>query len=242
MSFQSICCVDECERAVGKHGARGWCRTHYERWRRHGTTSRVTTGDPGCSIDGCQNRHVSRGWCQAHYARWRRHGSPLGGGAPVMRGAVLEHRFWAKVDVRGPDECWLWLAGVGGGGYGRISDGEGGHVAAHRVSYEIANGEIPDGLHILHSCDNPPCVNPAHLRVGTAKDNVADAISRGRMVIPGNRGERNPAAKLSADSVHSMRVEYDASSVTAVELADRYGVSLATVNDVVHRRTWAHVS
>lgn len=92
-------------------------------------------------------------------------------------------RFWAKVNVAGPHDCWEWTAGTDRAGYGRISLGGRGDrrlVGAHRASWQIVNGPIPDGLFVLHSCDNPPCVNPQHLRVGTNADNMADMVVRGR--------------------------------------------------------------
>lgn len=93
-------------------------------------------------------------------------------------------RFWAKVDRRGPDECWPWLAARDRRGYGNAWKPGAGHVKASRLSYEIEHGEIPEGLWVLHHCDNPPCVNPAHLYVGTVVENVADMMKRGRRVDP----------------------------------------------------------
>lgn len=91
----------------------------------------------------------------------------------------LAERFWPKVERREPDECWPWKASVTGRGYGRFAlSGKARH--AHRVSYEIANGQAPGDLFVLHRCDNPPCVNPAHLFLGTNTDNVRDAVAKGR--------------------------------------------------------------
>lgn len=87
----------------------------------------------------------------------------------------LEIKFWKKVDRRGPDECWKWTGAINQAGYGAF-----GNNHAHRTSYEITYGPIPDGLFILHKCDNPPCVNPNHLFVGTHQDNMRDMISKGR--------------------------------------------------------------
>jgi hypothetical protein len=87
-------------------------------------------------------------------------------------------RFWSKVDRRGPDECWPWLGHLDDGGYGRVGRG---HFVASRVAWELHNeAQVPEGQRVLHSCDNPPCMNPAHLWAGTQKDNVQDAISKGR--------------------------------------------------------------
>lgn len=89
-------------------------------------------------------------------------------------------RFWSRVAIGSADECWPWQRGVNQSGYGQISI-EGKQLGAHRVSYELHYGPIPTGLHILHTCDNPACVNPAHLCTGTHGDNVQDAIVKGRM-------------------------------------------------------------
>ena len=89
---------------------------------------------------------------------------------------TVEQRFWEKVDKRGPDECWQWTACTGPTGYGTF-DGK----RAHRVSWAWANGRpVPDGLVVCHSCDNPGCVNPAHLWAGTQRDNMHDCIRKGR--------------------------------------------------------------
>lgn len=94
----------------------------------------------------------------------------------------LAERFWARVDVRGPDECWPWIGYLDADGYGQIA--EGGRcsepLATHRVAWEQVNGPIPDGMDICHSCDNPPCCNPAHLFPGTHDDNMADMKAKGR--------------------------------------------------------------
>lgn len=92
----------------------------------------------------------------------------------------VEPRFWPKVDqTGGPDACWPWMACRNRHGYGKVGVG-GISVTAHRAVWELANGPIPAGLHVLHRCDNPPCVNPAHLFLGTNADNVEDKVRKGR--------------------------------------------------------------
>ena len=90
------------------------------------------------------------------------------------------NEFWAKVEKTGADDCWRWTGKISQKGYGCITY-QGSHLRAHRLAYTLATGPITDGMMILHSCDNRACCNPAHLREGTAKDNVADAVSRNRM-------------------------------------------------------------
>jgi hypothetical protein len=116
---------------------------------------------------------------------------------PAREVPSLEDRFWAKVDKSG--ECWVWTGSRNWAGYGYLGAvrGHGRQLAAHRVSWELANGSIPEGLHVLHHCDNPPCVRPEHLFVGTRSDNLSDAGRKGRLSDrPQNR--RGSARRLDA--------------------------------------------
>ena len=126
-----------------------------------------------CSFDGCGKKHQGKGFCQGHRLQLNA-GKEL---TPIYD--TEEGRFWAKVDKKGPDECWLWTASIKDKwGYGAFM-----HMRAHQYSFMLHNGYVPtreSGKLIMHSCHNPICVNPAHLSEGTSKDNKADEMRSGR--------------------------------------------------------------
>jgi hypothetical protein len=163
-------------------------------------------------------------------------------------------RFMAKVQ-RG-DGCWLWTAAKDSKGYGRFSLG-GSHtpegkrrnsmVAAHRFSYESVHGPIPSGpgFHgycVLHRCDNPSCVRPDHLFLGTNKDNVQDMDRKGRRVNAQKRGNEHPNARLTPEKVARIYQMACAREKPQWRIAQEFGVCLATVNHIKTGRLWAHLT
>ncbi len=141
-------------------------------------------------------------------------------------------RFWNKVK-RGP-RCWPWIAYTHNG-YGKYWNGkEKGLTSAHRVAWELGHGEIPKGKWVLHKCDNPCCVRPSHLFLGTPKDNTQDAVSKGRMT----RGEAMHTAKLTEKQVKEIRTDTRKQCVIAKE----YGVSFSNVSAIKRREKWKHVT
>ena len=152
-------------------------------------------------------------------------------------GAVLRttpEEKLAKFVQRGePDACWEWMGGRKSDGYGRFKE-SGRTVMAHRAAYVILGGYlIPDGALLRHTCDNPPCCNPAHLVPGTAKDNTNDALERDRLP----RGERHPSAILSAAQVADMRDKRAAGALIR-ELAEEFGCSTSNVSSICTGRHW----
>lgn len=149
--------------------------------------------------------------------------------------SLVEIRFWPKVDVGDEDECWVWRGSVKETGYGLFQqDGEA--LRAHRVAYELVF-EDPGEKHVLHHCDNPSCVNPGHLYLGTHQDNMQDMVQRDR--IP--RGERAGNAKLTKDEVREIRQRYDEEDILQKELADEFDISTTNVSSIITGKWWAHL-
>jgi len=131
------------------------------------------------------------------------------------------------------DGCWYWIGTIGPRGYGSINV-NGASKRAHRVSYEIYKGNIPAGLFVCHSCDNPLCVRPDHLILGTQKENMQDMWGKGR----GCKGEKAPWAKLKRKDVDEIRELYAKGGVAMRPLAKRFNVSYTTVNFVINNKSW----
>jgi hypothetical protein len=154
----------------------------------------------------------------------------------------LEKRFWARVEKRGPSECWLWTAATNGVGYGTIfSGGEraGRMVLAHRLSFEIHKGTIPKGHYVCHHCDNPRCVNPEHLFAGTPRENTQDMFAKGRWSAAPIRGAAQAQAKLSDDQVREIRARIG--RVPLRDIAAEFGVSKSLVWNIKAGLNWTHV-
>lgn len=126
-----------------------------------------------CDVEGCNGKHSARGYCARHLVRIYRYGS-------LLNKHDVEPRFHANYEMITESGCWIWMGACNQRGYGQIRR-KGRSVGAHRLSWELHNGPIPEGLQVLHKCDVPPCVNPEHLFLGTQKDNIHDAIKKGRV-------------------------------------------------------------
>jgi hypothetical protein len=171
--------------------------------------------------------------------------------------ATAVERFWPKVDMSG--DCWLWTARRDKDGYGRFRpDGANtGDVGAHRVALLVAGLDVPDGLQVCHTCDNPPCVRPSHLFVATAAENNADKARKGRAPRgdlsprrvraerwnPENhsRGERHYGSRLTENDVRAIR-EACAAGEPQTRVAERYGTRQSNISNIVLRKSWAHVA
>lgn len=164
-----------------------------------------------CSVAECERPNEARGWCKPHYDRWRNQNAPIVTLRPPPA-PTFEERFWQKVNKT--ESCWLWTGAKKPKGYGVIGVGGKKSGLAHRVSWRLASGSDPGPLWVLHRCDNPSCVRPDHLFLGTAKTNTADMVAKGRGVRP----------KLTPEAVKEIRGAVEAGE-SSRSLAKRYGVS-----------------
>lgn len=152
---------------------------------------------------------------------------------------TIEDRYWRYVVVQ--NGCWQWTGATVGTGYGALRNPGGGSgiSLAHRVSWAIHHGAVPEGLHVLHRCDNPPCTNPAHLFLGTAATNALDKVEKGR--ARANPDWRPPFTVLTPAAVQDIRSRYRPYKVTFKMLAAEYGVSISTIQEAVHKRSWRKI-
>lgn len=169
-----------------------------------------------------------------------------------IRRVSVRGDFWSHVQKS--DGCWEWVGARNPNGYGN-HHAQGRTRKAHRVSWEMEYGPIPEGMLVLHRCDNPPCVRPDHLFLGTQRDNLRDAIAKGRWNSPkrvrsyavtaqklsarsGPSGESNPNARLTAAEVASIRTRYASGLESQSRIAADYGITQVNVSHIVRGLSW----
>lgn len=183
-----------------------------------------------CSIEGCTGKHQALGFCNMHYLRVWAGKDPRFDPRPEV---PAEQRFHSKYEIAS-NGCWLWKS--------RTSKSRAcsfwlnkTRMSAYRASYIMHKGEIPEGYVVRHRCDDPACVNPEHLELGTQKDNCADKVSRNR--CNAKAGSAHSNTSLTENDVREIR----ASSESRKALALRFGVHYMTICDIIWRRTWTHI-
>lgn len=153
---------------------------------------------------------------------------------------TLEHRLWSRVTKT--DECWTWTGSQRGKGYGQIKLAGRKSTTAHRASWLVHHGNIPDGMCVLHKCDNRLCVRPDHLFLGTKADNNADMVRKGRNSygVLARYGEAVPNSKLTIGDIPQIRALHKR-GFSYPNIAKRFGVGATTIRSVITGNTWASV-
>lgn len=156
-----------------------------------------------------------------------------------MARVISAEEQWQRICRPDSDECWPYQGPRNPKGYGLVWRDKKATMA-HRWTWEQVRGPIPEGLHVLHDCDNPPCCNPRHLHLGTQVDNNRERDERKRFTVV--RGSAQTNAKLTEKQVREIRKRYAAGGISQYALADEYGVSQPTIKDLICRRFWKHVA
>lgn len=157
---------------------------------------------------------------------------------------IAKERFLKKFEIEnverrcGLGPCWLWNASCSTSGHGNFSYSNK-TIGSHRFSYILYTGPIPEGMQVLHKCDNPACVNPKHLFLGTQLDNVKDMINKGR--INDRTGEKHNMAKATENEVLEIRRLYVPRKVTMTELGKKFSLSKTNICDIINRRIWTNI-
>jgi hypothetical protein len=150
---------------------------------------------------------------------------------PHDTGLTDRDRFWLKVQRVG--RCWEWQGSRTTRGYGVVTGG----ALAHRAAWMYTHGDIPEGLNVCHRCDNPPCVRPGHLYLGTQADNLADMTSKGRRKSNPPHGEDQTGSVLTPEVAEQIHQRY-AQGARQLDLVQEFGVSKGTIHNVLHRQHW----
>lgn len=156
----------------------------------------------------------------------------------TLRQESVKARFWAKVDVRAPHECWDWKASLTTSGYGRFKYASYCQTQAHRVALALHTGVYHPDLMALHSCDRPSCVNPAHLRWGTARDNSDDKVARKRYRNGAMAGFTNPRCTLTPDQLAEIVWLIDCSRIDNRQIGARFGLTHSMISKIRTGNAW----
>jgi len=188
-----------------------------------------------CCIKGCDRPSVALGLCSKHWRRNKLYGSPVATKhhAAQFRGMSPEQRFWSRV-VKRDNGCWEWQGAKDRDGYGMFRGVIRGitYNRAHRFSYALHYEDIPKGKHVCHKCDNPKCVNPEHLWIGSNADNMHDKIAKGRHKVLS--GENSPHAKITEEEAKAILTDPRPYSLIASE----YNIAASTVGSIKNKNSW----
>ncbi len=150
-------------------------------------------------------------------------------------------KLWKRINKKGEDECWEWLGSVSKNGYGQFGINNKVYYT-HRAVYELIYGIIPKGLCVCHKCNNPPCCNPNHLFLGTARENSDKRDREGRWRTGDYCGEKHGRSKLTEKNIMEIRTLYSTGKYFQRELGEMFGVSRTHIDRILGKRTWKHLN
>ena len=191
----------------------------------------------GCAFDGCNKLAATAGYCVGHY-RQHHVGEQLRPLQLQYHGLSEYERFFMRVEKKNPNECWNWSGSrTNSKWHGQWRNSAGNIELAHRAAWRLMRCDIPREMFVLHRCDNPICVNPSHLFLGTQSENLKDMWAKGRGRPMPSHGEKHGMSKLTAKSVLEIRE----SNLSAKEIASKFGVGTTTIYDIRKRKIWKHI-
>lgn len=223
------CAINGCN---GKYKGLGYCNKHYIRFKKYGDPLRRFL-QKHCKVDGCNGIYKGKGYCAKHYQRMINHKDINHQRSPKYKNALDAYK--ANLIMNGPDECWGWSGKGDGKGYGVLSY-KPMPWKIHRYSYTLYNGEIPDGMYVLHKCDQPICSNPNHLFAGTNLDNIKDMLHKKRNA----KGEMLPQATITKEVAWKIK-EMILAGERMIDISRKMNVGYSLVNAIKRKSTWKHV-
>jgi hypothetical protein len=230
-----VCEIEGCGKKVT---CRGLCNTHYIRLQRYSDPLyRKTIKNEGreCKHSGCTEIEVRKGYCSKHYQRFNSKGTTDDAALKNQASLSIKRRIELNITIVPETNCWDWQKQRDKNGYGVMTVGDK-PLRAHRIAYEEFVGKIEDGLHVLHRCDNPSCINPEHLFLGTNAENMKDKVNKGRHAF----GEKSGSAKLTEEQVIEIKKRL-AAGESVNSFVDEYPVSGRAIRLIKKGTNWSHV-